>query len=77
MLTCERCAGRKEVLALGGLRKKCLECKGTGFVSQDKGDVKNVVAEVKKERKPYVRKKKVIADGSTNDIQSDDSQENL
>lgn len=31
-ITCYACAGRKEVLGLGNMRKKCLQCAGTGYI---------------------------------------------
>lgn len=30
---CTRCRGRKVVVGLGGMIKKCPDCKGVGFVS--------------------------------------------
>lgn len=31
---CYACAGRKEVLGLGNMRKKCLQCAGTGYIKK-------------------------------------------
>lgn len=32
LVRCECCAGRKQMLSLGGLVKDCKECKGVGVV---------------------------------------------
>lgn len=32
---CEMCAGRKEIIGLGAIKKKCPECKGVGYIDND------------------------------------------
>ncbi|MGL6123767.1 MAG: hypothetical protein ACRC1W_12285 [Shewanella sp.] len=57
---CECCGGKKNMLALGGLIKKCLVCKGVGHVS-----IKEVASDAIVESESVVKrvkaqKKKVI-----------------
>ena len=54
VIRCECCAGRKKIVALGGIVKDCGNCKGVGYVASIAPD-KTVVApviRVKRGRKP-------------------------
>lgn len=46
MKKCIKCNGHKTLLGMGGMRLKCPECKGIGFMMEAKQPEKNVVAEV-------------------------------
>lgn len=43
LVRCECCAGRKTVIGLGNVTRKCHECSGIGFVECN--DIKNAVIE--------------------------------
>lgn len=56
---CETCRGRKEIMGIGGMKKKCHVCSGVGYVSiNEKEEEKEVVVE----KRAYKRKKKVDLD---------------
>ncbi len=51
---CECCLGRKKIVALGGIVKDCINCKGVGYVASQALDsaVTTPVVRVKRARKP-------------------------
>lgn len=40
IIRCECCVGKKTIIGLGGIIKKCPECKGIGFIDAKKDDEK-------------------------------------
>lgn len=56
---CPRCTGKKVIMGLGSIIKKCPECGGVGHVTID-----TVVDLVEKPKRAYNRKAKLVVDDS-------------
>lgn len=37
-IICSVCSGRKEILGLGSIKKKCIQCEGTGFIKKEQSN---------------------------------------
>ena len=63
---CPRCTGKKVIMGLGSIIKKCPECGGVGYVSKTtvRAGETNVVDLVEKPKRAYNRKAKLVVDDS-------------
>lgn len=41
MIKCKTCNGQKHYVGMGGMREKCRECKGVGFLADSTSDKKD------------------------------------